>query len=126
MKLYVSGPITGLPNKNIDQFNTTSEKLRNLGFEVLNPFDLDQEGFNPENCWFKYLKRDLKELLSCDALCLLPGWEESKGARLEVIVALQLELPLFRLTESNQLVAVHVAHDMDLIPMIPSFLWQTH
>lgn len=124
MKLYISGPITGKPNKNIEQFNTLADKLRTLGYEVLNPFDLDQEGFNPEQCWFKYLKRDLKELLSCDALCLLPGWEESKGARLEVVVAIQLELPLFRLTETNRLVQVPVANDIDLVPMIPSHLWQ--
>ena len=125
MKIYISGPITGLPNKNIEAFNTAAEKLRTLGFEVLNPFDLDQTGFNPEECWFKYLKRDLKEMLSCDALCLLPGWEESKGARLEIIVAIQLALPLFRLDTDGTMLTVHVASDVELTPIIPSHLWQT-
>ena len=123
MKIYVSGPISGIENRNIDAFNAMGEKLRSLGHEVINPFELDTPGFNPEGCWFKYLKRDLAQLLYCDAVCLLPGWEESKGARLEVVVARNLELPLYRM-QNDKLIEELVAVDVDVVPMFPSHIWE--
>lgn len=123
MKIYVSGPITGLANRNRLAFENVSSNLRELGHEVINPFDLDHPDFNPEGCWFKYLKRDLAEVLACDAICLLPGWEESKGARLEVVVAQALELPLYRLNK-DELVLEPVAIDIEIVPIVPSHLWE--
>ena len=123
MKIYVSGPITGYSDKNKPAFDLLSTQLRNLGYEVVNPFDLDFPGFNPEECWFKYLKRDLAKAIFCDAVCLLPGWEESKGAKLEVLVAQELNIPLFTL-RNNKLVPEYVAIDIEMVPLIPSHLWQ--
>lgn len=123
MKVYISGPITGLPNKNKEAFDSLGCKLRELGFEVLNPFDLDYPGFNSEGCWFKYMQRDLAQLVYCNAVCLLPGWEESKGARLEVTIAKQLNMPVFRLQE-DMLVEEPVAIDIEITPLIPSYLWE--
>ena len=41
------------------------------------------------------LRADISELLSCDALLLLDGWQRSPGARLEVEVALQCGLTVY-------------------------------
>lgn len=123
MKIYISGPITGKPNKNKEAFYEASERLKELHHEPLNPFDLDYEGFNPTEDWVTFLKRDLKALIDCDAICLLSGWEESKGACLEVEVAKQLSLPIYYL-RNKDLAPVFVVVDVDIVPMIPSYLWQ--
>ncbi|NDG03040.1 MAG: DUF4406 domain-containing protein [Synechococcaceae bacterium WBB_34_004] len=34
-----------------------------------------------------YLRSDLRQLLDCQAILLLHGWEKSKGARLEALIA---------------------------------------
>lgn len=124
MKIYISGPITGIKDKNRDSFEQAATTLRNLGHTAINPFDLDVEGFNPEDCWYKYLKRDLAQLLFCEGVCLLRGWEESKGASLEVQLATQLNIPLYRLNEENELIEDYVAIDIELTPLIPSYLWK--
>lgn len=122
MKIYVSGPITGIPNKNREVFNSTAERLRSLGHEALNPFDLEAID-NYGDDWTLNMRRDLQYLVDCESLCLLPGWEESKGARLEVIVALGLGLKLYRLTDSNELLQEYVVTDTEIVPLIPSYLW---
>lgn len=95
MKLYVAGPMTGLPEFNFPAFARAAGHLRAKGFEVVNPAELvgssnpDDPSFLP---WAECLKRDLKELLTCDGIATLSGWSHSKGARLEVHVAQQLGL----------------------------------
>ena len=80
-KVYLSGGMTGIPKKNAPLFNRAAKKLRSQGYVVVNPIELDKK----IKCttWEECLKRDLTELFKCDAIVLLPGWEKSKGARLE-------------------------------------------
>lgn len=122
MKIYISGPITGQKNKNKHSFDELSIKLKKLGYEVLNPFDLDFPGFNPLEKWEEYMKRDLIELLKCDAVCLLPGWEESRGAKLEVLIAQTLNLKVCRLC-GNDICLEPIAVDIEMTPLLPSHLW---
>lgn len=84
MKLYVCGPMTGVPDKNFPAFRTAAEQLRQAGYEVVDPSTL---GEHDNWAWADYLKRDLPEMLKCDGLALLPGWEHSRGAGLEYLVA---------------------------------------
>ena len=84
MRVYISGPMTGLPDLNYPAFRTEATLWRANGHEAVNPAEL--EGPDDE-AWEWYLKRDLKALLDCDAVVLLPGWEASRGANLEVHVA---------------------------------------
>lgn len=91
MRLYVSGPMTGYPDHNFPAFRTAAQELRNAGFEVLDPSEL---GVDPEFTWADYLRRDLALLLECYGVALLPGWEYSRGALLEIHVAQQLEMPI--------------------------------
>lgn len=87
MNVYVSGPMSGIDEYNHPEFNRISKILRDSGnfAKVINPADLD-EGEKP---WKYYLKRDLKIIIDNDveALILIPGWHDSKGARAEVYVA---------------------------------------
>ena len=76
MKIYIAGPITNNPGYE-KQFAKAEEALLAEGHLVINPAK------NPGTCYKDYLDIGLCELMKCDAICLLPGWEESKGARLE-------------------------------------------
>lgn len=84
--VYVSGPMTGLVNLNKPAFYNEAAKLRKLGFIVINPAELDDAG--EEMAYLDYLRRDVKEMLEkgCGRIRLLPGWEQSTGATLEVII----------------------------------------
>lgn len=88
-KVYISGPITGVDNYQ-EIFERAEMKLETLGFEPVNPC----KGEEPGHSWEWYMKRDIKKLCDCDIICLLPGWEESKGAMMEYDVALKLGLEI--------------------------------
>ena len=83
-RVYISGPMSGLPDHNFPAFHAESARLRALGFEVVNPAELNPE---PGKAWKECLKVDLLALLSCDWIAMLPGWQSSEGAHLEMHVA---------------------------------------
>lgn len=101
-RLYISGPITGLPDHNKAAFEQAWEQLVGAGYTAVNPHVIcavlaEHECAYPctpselELPWADYLRSDLIEMLrSCEALAMLPGWETSRGARLEVHVARDL------------------------------------
>ena len=85
LTIYISGPISGLPDGNRPAFAAVSAALRSWGWNVVNPHDL----FNAEveESWEGYMRKDLAALLACTHIVMLPGWEQSRGARLEKTVA---------------------------------------
>lgn len=89
MRVYIAGGMTGYPQFNWPAFYEAEAILEALGHEVRNPARM---GHIEGGDWITYLKRDLLNVLEVDALCVLPGWDTSKGARLEVHVALELGL----------------------------------
>ena len=97
--------MTGYPQFNFPLFSGTAEKLRDLGFKVIAPSELDSPEVRKaamastdgdhEACqvetWGELLGRDIQLLADeCDGIIFLPGWEDSKGARLEATCAVQL------------------------------------
>lgn len=92
MRVYLSGPMTGLPNDNFDEFNRVAEIWRQEGYRTYNPAD---RGRPAGWTWIDYLRDDLREISASDALAVLPGWESSHGAQLEVHIAERLEMPIF-------------------------------
>ena len=83
-RIYIAGPMTGLPELNFPAFNAEAARLRALGYDVVNPVELNPDRKTP---WAECMRRDLKALLDCDTLVTLHGWEYSIGARLETHVA---------------------------------------
>jgi len=88
--LYLCGPMTNLPEYNYPAFGDAAEKLTKQGYYVLNPARFSPD---PSYRWADYLRRGLADLLTTEAVALLPGWENSTGARLEVYVAQSLGMP---------------------------------
>lgn len=91
MKLYLSGPMTGVEGYNFPAFDAAAARLRLAGHVVLNPAD---RGVIPGWPWEEYLRRDLAEMLDCEGVATLPGWVDSRGAWLEVSVARALSMPI--------------------------------
>jgi len=102
MKIYLSGPMSGLPDLNFPAFNAAARTLRIIGYTVVNPaeFETDVTGLEGRARWVKFLKADIKELMDCDGIVMLPGWENSEGAQLEHITASALDIPVLTLADA--------------------------
>jgi hypothetical protein len=110
-KVYIAGPMTGYPQFNIPAFDALAQKLRMVvegagpgrAFTVVNPAELDgpsvraillrsikgrPEDYPAGMTWGDFLARDVKLLADdgIDAIVVLPGWETSRGVRLETFV----------------------------------------
>lgn len=81
--VYLSGPMTGYPENNFPAFHETAAKLRAKGLKVMSPAEVNTNGGD----WNACLRADIKVLMDCAAVALMPGWENSKGAHLELHIA---------------------------------------
>jgi len=113
VKVYLAGPMTGIPQFNFPAFDAVAADLREHGYEVVSPAELD----DPEDretalaspdgsmagghgatqkTWGDFLARDVKLLADggIEAIFVLPGWERSRGARLETFVGYLCGLPI--------------------------------
>lgn len=88
-RIYIAGPMTGLPDFNYPAFNAEAARLRALGFHVENPAENPAP---PCGSWAGYMRLAIAQLVTCDAICLLPGWSASRGASIEHDLAVHLGL----------------------------------
>lgn len=84
---YLSGPITGHKNYR-RQFAEAAAALKELGYVIINPAELDQALPVEEMGYEAIMRIDLEILATADYLVQLPGWEDSKGANRELGFAL--------------------------------------
>lgn len=96
MKLYIAGPMTGLPEFNYPAFDAAEQQLQAEGFAVLNPTSIEADNPTPgtPQRWDWYMRRAIRLVLEADGLALLPGWSTSTGAKLELSIALRLGLEI--------------------------------
>jgi len=89
-RLYIAGPMRGIKNFNYPTFNQVAETLREKGYRVNCP----AENFNGDSTreFHEYMLLDLQMVLESDGIVLLPGWQMSEGAKLEVGVGKALGL----------------------------------
>ena len=110
--LYLGGPMTGRPQFNFPAFDRAAERLREHGYGIVSPAELDDPetreaalasadgapgtGSHSGQTWADFLARDVKLIADkVDGIVLLDGWEGSKGARLECFVARLDNKPIF-------------------------------
>lgn len=102
MKVYIAGPMTGYHRYNFPAFDRVHHDLERCGYEVVSPAMLDRlSGVDPATFpddydWDARLppetmreiaSRDFGELIDCDAIYMLDGWENSRGATTEKMIA---------------------------------------
>jgi len=113
LRCYIAGPISGVSDFR-DRFNKAEQRLTGLGFEPINPCNISPAthegecppGYGPgeggdHTSSACFMRTDLKALLECDVIYLLPGWQHSRGAKLEYSVAVACGIPV--LAEKVQL-----------------------
>lgn len=90
MRLYLAGRMSGLLENNYPAFHAAAAELRAAGYEVLNPAETD---LPPDTPWLAFMAAGVTQLATCDGIALLPGWQDSKGARIEYHLAKHAGLP---------------------------------
>jgi hypothetical protein len=125
MRVYIAGPMSNLPQFNFPAFYAAAAALRAIGFEVVSPAEMDDaedKGVallsatgNPADAkrsWGDFLARDVKLLADggIEGIVFLPGWQDSRGARLEATVGLlQKNFSFFTYVPGSDLV-FHLPH----------------
>jgi hypothetical protein len=103
---YLAGPMRGYNMHNFPAFLEAALLLRRHGWGVENPAEYDiAAGVDPskdEADWPitvpEMLRTDFRLILEqCNAIVLLPGWINSKGATMELAIAQNIGLPAFEL-----------------------------
>lgn len=96
-RIYIAGAMSGLPDFNYPAFHEAAARLRATGAHVENPAE------NPEpacGSWEAYMRLAITQMLTCDEIALLPGWEKSRGAVIEHNLAVELRMPRTFLAEA--------------------------
>ena len=92
MKIYISGQITGLSEETARyNFTMAHLNLRQQGHDPVNPMLLPH---NHGKTWAEYMREDIHALLDCEAIYMLENWQESKGARIEFGLAIELGMKI--------------------------------
>lgn len=95
-RIYIAGPMTGVPRFNRPKFEEAARILRAHGWTVESPVEI-AAAFGSDNTIVTtpgmldaVIEAELmKALAKCDAIYLLPGWEDSRGAKRELWLALE-------------------------------------
>ena len=129
MRIYIAGPMSGLPSFNFPAFDAAARDLREQGYDVVSPAELDSEEFRARvlgakgaeaellGAWGECLARDVRLIAdtNIEAVVLLPDWWKSRGANLEAIVGLLQKGMKFYEYRLGSLVAVPARLVLELI-----------
>lgn len=107
--VYISGPMTGIGDFNRPAFERARKHAERKGYSVIVPGDGEVYNENelatltvePEHRQ-EWLRLDVESILLADKVWVLDGWEKSRGSTFEVLIALELGIPVF--TEDDGLV----------------------
>jgi hypothetical protein len=94
MKGYLSGPMLGYRDLNYPLFAAWAKELRRRGHEVLVPSENPAPPEGEENPIAYYMRLDLQMVMESECLWMIPGWQYSKGAKVEAAVAMAIGVPL--------------------------------
>ena len=89
-RIYIAGPMTGLPNYNRKAFIMAAVHIATK----TNLIPIHTAWIRDGLAWSEYMELAQDMLSLCDLVCVLPGWEQSKGARMEVGLASDAKLPV--------------------------------
>lgn len=99
MKIYIAGPITGIkPTVYKRNFARACEEVLSQGHAPISPIGNTADPRDKDE-WVGYMRAGLKQLLDCDAILMIDGWEKSRGARIEFWTAATLGMPIFKMGE---------------------------
>ena len=84
---YIAGKISGLPKSDVEiKFDMVAKELSAMGYHVVRPVAVSDDS----KTWDDAVRSDIKQMLECDEVHMLPDWQDSRGAQLERDIALRL------------------------------------
>ena len=98
MKVYIAGPMRGIANDNREAFAAATARWRASGHIVFSPAELscgDEKLGKRDHELMHAIQLDLVCIAHADAIAMLPGWEGSCGATLELAYAQFLGLRVY-------------------------------
>ena len=107
MKLYIAGPMAGIEQMNYPAFAKATAELRELGFDVLSPHEIDDRfphraHYNdPQEEWLWYMIQCIPMVFEVQMLVLLDGWFNSRGAQIERQIAECRNIPIYEYTSTR-------------------------
>lgn len=96
--VYLSGPMTGLPDYNRAAFNLRAEAFKALGYSVNNPADISVI-HGTDKAYGFYFKRALRLMLESDVVYVFGDTSNSAGVQMELKVAEMAGMPIVRENE---------------------------
>jgi len=110
-RVYLAGPMSGIAAYNFPLFFEITKLLRDQGYDVFNPAENDDGGEIQSRAY--YMRIDIPALMATEAVVVLPGWQESRGASLEVWLALDLDMPVYRYEITDGGIKLHRMSDFE-------------
>ncbi len=111
-RLYLAGPMSGYAEHNFPEFNRVAALLRAEGYEIFNPAENADGGVRRPRSF--YMRRDIPALMDCEAIAALPNWQQSRGAWLEMWIAIDLDIPMFNCRMRDSSVSLEAIHTLDI------------
>lgn len=96
-KCYLSGPVSNQPKEKVAAQFMAAQILAQDAFNTVNP----TEKVKPDEDWGKAMIICLNELLDCQAILMLPGWQDSAGAKLERDFAERIGMRILTIEDLN-------------------------
>jgi hypothetical protein len=123
---YLAGRMSGLPEYNHPEFRRVTALLRDQGYNILSPVEIDSPEMQAEvlaektgegvieaqlkgtftiagETWGEVLARDVRIVADVvDGIIFLPGWSEGRGSRLEAFVGVLCDKEFYIWDEEGQ------------------------
>jgi hypothetical protein len=95
--IYISGPMSGLPEFNYQAFMAKENELLDQGHKVQNPaHNSSVDGNGDPKTWKGFMIDALHQLELCTHIHFLEGWKDSPGARIEAIAAERMGIKIYK------------------------------
>lgn len=98
--VYLSGPMTGIAQFNRPMFTRVKIQIARIGATVLSPADLIPADMTKCPSWEHQMRKCVRFIADCTKIVMLPGWENSRGALIEHLIAAQVAVPRWYLEEN--------------------------
>jgi hypothetical protein len=86
-RAYLAGPMTGHVDFNYPAFHQAAAYYRAMGIDIVSPAELHGDDFS--KTWAEYLTAGFAALDTCGTIILLLGWNNSRGAKMELCRAIE-------------------------------------
>lgn len=95
--MYISGPVSGRAREEAaEHFEANARRIRaaarenGMGMAIVSPLRICR----PSVSWDIAMRQCIGELIHCDGIAMLQGWQHSRGAKIELALAHSIHIPV--------------------------------